>query len=272
MTTERPTRVRDPRLTRSDAPPAPHGAAAMAAAAPAPPLRHLRVRQTYFSAEAAEELSIGAGAFNGNLSANQKEFALLYEALLESDATPRTSPDDPKAKWESVHALGVVLEISVRSLDAKLKLDVFTVAAAVQLGLAEAHFKTTVLPSTVPALADVVLPGGDLTMDSYTQLMDGIAAVKNALGDPALVPEPYLRPARIDDPQDDLQLSRTLAFAVRQIAKSKYLETALEDAGDRKLDPTLVELVYRALWPDVRVDLAPPEEVVAEAKSWLAEV
>ena len=271
MSSRPPPRVGDRALRASEAP-ATCTIMALAAAEPTPALRNLRVQQAYFSAEAAEVFSVGAGAFEGRGEGEQQEFALLYEALLESEATPRESPDRPEAKWEAVSAIGVVLEVSVRSHDPSVKLDVFSVAAAAQLGLAEAHFKTTVLPSSVPALADVVPRAGDLDLESYARLMDGIAAVKDALGNPNLIPEPYLRPARLEDPQGDLELGRTLAFAVRQIAEHNPLQAALERAREKSLDPTVVELVYRALWPDLRVDLAPPEEVVAEAKSWWADV
>ncbi len=242
------------------------------AAAASATLQNLRVRQSYLSADAAQSFSVSGGVVSGTGTANEKHFALLYEALLESPGEPRESVDDPKTKWELVSALGVVLEISVRSLSAEVKFDVFTVAAAVQLGLAEAQFKATVFPSNVPELSSLVLPNGDLTMESYERLMEGIAKVKNALNTPGLQPVPYLRPARVEEPDGGIKLSKTVAFAVQQIADSQFIETALKNAREKRLDTTIVELVYRSMWPGVVAHEDPPDEVIEAAEQWIKEI
>ncbi|MBK8937412.1 MAG: hypothetical protein IPM79_07140 [Polyangiaceae bacterium] len=62
MSSRPPPRVGDRALRASEAP-ATCTIMALAAAEPTPALRNLRVQQAYFSAEAAEVFSVGAGAF-----------------------------------------------------------------------------------------------------------------------------------------------------------------------------------------------------------------
>jgi hypothetical protein len=261
-------RAPDPRLALR---PSPAAGAALASAAANPQLTHFRVRQAYFSKEAAEKFSVGAGVISGGGSASQQSFALLYEALVETEATPVQLGD---AQWEQAGAIGVVLQVSVVQLDAEVHFDIFSVAAAVQLGFARAQYAATVFPSSAAALQNLLPPSGDLNLDNFDKLLAGIDAVKNAMGAPgaALVPQLYARPAKmLTSIPTDQQLARTIAFAVRQISKSKYVETALQSATDKGLDPTIVRLVYEAFWPAVQEHQDPPNTVLTAARVWIAD-
>lgn len=235
------------------------------------PLDRVHVSQDYLSADVAAKFSIGFGAGSGGASNQTRAFLLVYEAMIESAATPRLLN---QAIWDEVQAIGVYIQIKVTESKTVVKFDAFSVAAAVQLGLAKAEFQTQVLPSDAAALQHLLPPSGIFNMESFDQILVGIGKVKDALADSAaaLVPQRYYRPrGLLSELEADLAAAQTIAFGMRELAKSKYVETAVEDATDRQLDPTLIRLVYEARWPAVQPHVDPDDQTIEDARAWLAD-
>jgi hypothetical protein len=234
-------------------------------------LRSLRVSQQYYSAEIAAKLSIGAGFGSGSADSKYSYFAIRYEALLETVAEPIRVGD---TELEKVGAIGVILDLTVQQSNSSVKLDIFSVAAAVQLGFAKAQYSTKVLPANNGALRAMVPEGGSFDVGNYETVISGVNSAKDALAAIAssLTPETYHRPSRIlPTLQKELQFAQNVTFAIRYMAKGRTAATAAEDAVDKGLDGVVVRLVYEAYWPDLKDQDEPPREVISQARTWLAD-
>jgi hypothetical protein len=241
------------------------------AIASVPQLTNLHVSQNYFTRDLAGKFSVGSVWGSASGSAANNQFAIRYEALLESDGELAAPVGD--AVFETVYAIGVILDISVETTTSEVRFDAFSVSAAVQLGMASAKYSTTIFPTDAKILAGLLPQDGVFDPDNYDKLIAGIAAVKLAIGkNPSLIPQPNFRPSRIlPSVESDLGVAQCVTFAVQYLSRQKQVQTATNDATNNNLDATLVRLVYAAFWPDLQDNQDPPDDVVKKAASWIAD-
>jgi len=142
-------------------------------------LDRIRVRQDYMSADIAAKFAIGFGLGSGSGELTSRAFALTYEAMIESAAKPQILDQEI---WDEVYAIGVRVQIVVRESKSNVRLDAFSVAAAVQLGLAKADFETQIFPADAAALAQLVPASGTFNMGTFDDILTGIGRGKERPG------------------------------------------------------------------------------------------
>jgi hypothetical protein len=224
----------------------------------APKLTTLRVAQTYISSKALARLTGSVGGAGGTVGSNGEEFALRYEALLES------APEIIKYQnviSEKVFAIGVVLELKVKRFSADFKADIYSVAAAASLSGAQVQFERTIMPAAIPVMKNVP-DRGTLTSDIYEGLLDGISDVFSSLATTEnLEPVAHYRPAAfVFTREGEFYEAVAVCFAASQLAQYVKLEDALKEARARRFDDAVVRATYEFFWPGVKDDEKPPRD------------
>ena len=236
-----------------------------------PALHNLRVSQRCYSRDIAARFSVGGPWGAGSGGGKQRDFAIRYEALFESNAEPLDPMGDTGEIFEKVYAIGVTIDISVTTAESEVHFDIFSVSAAVQLQMAEASYRTSVYCTDSEVLRKLLPDDGSLNNENCDKIIAGISAAKIAIGSNSnLQPQVYYRPRKIAAScESELGIAQCVAFAMRYLSIGKKVNTAIEDAVKVGLDGTLVRLVYGYCWPDVKDDVLPPTDVKSMAARWL---
>jgi hypothetical protein len=231
----------------------------------ASPLTRFSVRQEYLSLKTQAALNVGD--LGGNTSSANR-FKLIYEAMLEGQAQVVRIE---RAVWERVSAVGVKLEIDVEVINSSFKADIYSVAAAVELGFARATFSTTIFPADSGALRELVPESGQFNIEQYDKILAGIAKAKEALAsNPDLKPQPYYRPSHfVFSAKDELDDAAAVVFAVVKLVQNEKLDDAIEEATKAGVDPIIVHDTYEWFWPAMKPDQKPPRDVRSTAGKWL---
>src|SRR5579871_9417 len=230
-----------------------------------PKLTRFRVRQEMLSLQSQVSLNI-ASAASTNESGDR--FKLIYEAVMEGP--PEIMRID-RAVWETVNAVGVRLELDVVRFDSKVKADIYSVAAAVELGMAKAAFTTTVFPAESSVLQALIPSGGSFDIEAYGKILDGVAQAKAALAStPDLHPQLIHRPsALVFSAEDELKEAQAVCFAAVYLVQDHSFAETMQEASKRGLDQEVVHQTYLHFWPDLKETDKPPKAVRSAAGKWL---
>lgn len=227
-------------------------------------LTHFRVRQEMLSLKAQVDLNV----LSNTSSTSVDRFKITYEAVMETGAEVIRID---RAVWEKVYAVGVLLELDVLRFDSKVKTDIFSVAAAVELGMCKASFTTTVFPADSAVLQELVPKNGDFNIEAYDKILEGIGKAKEALATlPDLRPQVVHRPSTlVFNAADELAEAAGVCFAAVNLVQNNSYNEAMQEAAKRSLDPAVVHEAYRHFWNDMAEDKKPPKSVRDAAGKWL---
>ncbi len=228
-------------------------------------LTRFRVRQEMLSMQSQVDLSLASTA---STSDSGDHFKLVYEAVMEG--TPKVMRID-RAVWETVNAVGVRLELDVQRFDSKVKADIYSVAAAVELGMAKASFTTTVFPAESSVLQALIPSGGTFDIEAYSKILDGVAQAKAALAStPNLHPQLVHRPsALVFNADDELKQAQAVCFAAVSLVQNNSFTDAAQQAAGRGFDQEVLHQSYLHFWPDLKETDKPPKSVRDAAGKWL---
>ena len=228
-------------------------------------LKRFHVSQQYFSLKSQVDLNIGSYGSGGS-SLNRCK--LVYECMIESE--PEQVRID-RAVWERVAAVGVRVEVDVEIVQSKFKADIFSVAAAVEMGYARASFSTMIFPAEAAALKAMIPDSGPFNIEQYDKILEGVARAKEELSKLQEVkPQLYHRPSHfVFTGKEELAEAQSAVYAAVRLVQVTRLADAVHDGIKAGFDENIIREAYRFFWPEVTDDAKPPAGVRTAAGKWL---
>ena len=234
------------------------------------PFTNFSVMGRSISTSLAAKLGLGS-IFDGTLNASEQAWWFDAATYTEKWREDTAGPGEIQmTRW------GVGLRVTMRVYNIKtgVSINYGIVGAAVQMGLAQAHYEITGIGIGKPGL-EIVLNNvpltGELTGESYFKLTTTVAKqLRDYMSEKPqeLTPQPMAVGVVQNLEEDKLATSQAIYYAMKQIANFKSLKYALEHALP-VYDRDIIRFAYDVV-TDNNSDLPEPSgRSVDKAEKWL---
>lgn len=236
------------------------------------PFSSFKVLQDDISIESASRLGLGS-VFGGSVSSGNRAF--LYDAIAFTDKVDyNTQPDNTvfATRW----GIGLRIAIKVFNIKTDFELNLATISAAVEAGVARARYEITgpglgidgfnIVLKSIPQVSD-------FNYETYTKLRTTV--VKNVAkyiekNKNTLTPVPLAVAINRPIEYDLVSKAQSVAFAVKQILDSNSLDKAIKNSSTN-FAHDVVEEVYLKIVGSTPSSDKPSNSARKRAETWMKE-
>jgi len=195
----------------------------------------------------------------------------IHDSIIYRQSRAANGNDIIKGTW---WGCGLRLKVTVKNLEFGLNATWSGIAAAAQMGYADAEFEIESIGIAEPEIFKLLPSPSDLNLKTYEQILEAGDAIRTFLhnADPSKLVFKPLR-IQVDIPDttsiDPIADDRHLIFTYQKARQRRSLKQAKNEAIEKNLDPRIVVGFYKDLFQITDEGKKPSFEQAREAREWL---